>query len=271
WRAPPATTRGRGVAPARHPRTASWHPSGAPTPRAPPGPRARPPPSGLAALPPSRRSSPSGGLPPGSAASVRRGCGSARSSVPSRASANASYVLPDPGRIRAVAAELIADPTSRSPASPRRGRRSGPTPAATPHARSRRAALAPSRPAACRRAGAAWASFEDDQDLALLDDLAFLHAHLFDGARPRRGDRDFHLHRLEDEQLILFGDLRPWLGLHLPHAADELRLDLGHDFFRQRIVRASPIEATGRPRSRASRAAFSTSSPLLLAIRPSST
>src|SRR3989442_2933570 len=37
-----------------------------------------------------------------------------------------------------------------------------------------------------------------------------------------------------------------------------------------RILRASSIEATAWPRSRARRAAFSTSSPLLFAIRPSS-
>src|SRR5206468_12616808 len=137
----------------------------------------------------------------GSAVSARSDCGSARSSGPSRASAIASCVPPDRDRTRAGAAGLIADSTSRSPASPRRGRRSGPTPAAPPRARSRRAALALSRPVACRRAGAARPSFEDDQDLALLDDLTLLNAHLFDGARPRRGARDLHLHRLENEQL----------------------------------------------------------------------
>src|SRR5207237_749343 len=79
-------------------------------------------------------------------------------------------------------------------------------------ARSRRAALAPYPPAAYMRAGAARASFEHDQDLALLDHLTLLHPHLSDGAGPRRRDGDLHLHRLEDEQLVFLGHLRADLG-----------------------------------------------------------
>src|SRR5207253_3589373 len=91
-----------------------------------------------------------------------------------------------------------------------------------PPARSRRAALAPSPPAACMRAGAARASFEHDQDLALLDDLSLLHPHLSNGAGTRRGDGDLHLHRLEDQQLVLLGHLRAGLRLDLPDAPDQL-------------------------------------------------
>src|SRR5205823_3157497 len=124
-------------------------------------------------------------------------------------------------RVGAASAERLRAPL---PPQRRRDRRS----AATPRVRGHRAALAPSPPAAGTPAGAAPVSFEDDQDLALLDHLALLHTHLFDGAGARRRDGDLHLHRLEDEQLIFLGDLRSGLGLHLPHAADQLRLDFSH-------------------------------------------
>src|SRR5579864_8143203 len=122
--------------------------------------------------------------------------------------------------------------------------------AATRRARSRRAALALFPPASGRPAGAAPASLEHDQDLALLDHLRLLHPDFPDRARPGRRDRDLHLHRLE---------------------ADELGFDLGHLFSKHRLWRACSIVATPPPRSRTRRAAFSMSSPLLLAILPSST
>src|SRR5258706_11746904 len=137
--------------------------------------------------------------------------------------------------------------------------------------RSGRAAPALFPPVAGTRAGSARVSFEDDQDLALPHDLALLDADLLDRAGPRRGHWDLHLHGLEDKQLIFLRDLRASLGADLPNVADELCFDFGHLGSRLRIVRASSTEATSRPRSLARRAAFSTSSPLLFAITPSST
>src|SRR5206468_4996810 len=168
--------------------------------------RAHPPPSAAAQPPPPRRSSPSGDRPPGSAASARWGCGCGRSSAPSRGSGSACGESPAPGPTREGGGRSTAGARAPPPVRPRRARRRGPTPATTRLARSRRAALAPSRPAAGRPAGAARASFEDDQDLALLHDLALLDAHLSHLAGARSGDRDLHLHPPEDEQLALLGD-----------------------------------------------------------------
>src|SRR5216684_5558932 len=230
-------------------------------------PRPRPLPSGAARLPPLRRTAPSCAAPLRSSASAPSGCGSGRSSAPSRASAGGRGWFPFRGRTRVVAAEAPGTPLSRWPGPLRRRRRPDSRQGVTRRARSRRAALAPSRPAAGRPAGAAMASFEDDQDLALLDDLALFDADLLHGAGAGSRDRNLHLHRLEDEQLVLLGDLCAGLRPDLPHAAHQLSFDFSHLPLKQRILRASSIVATERPKSRARRAALSTSSPLLFAIR----
>src|SRR2546426_8715920 len=198
--------------------------------------RLRPPPSGEARPPPPRRSWPSCASPLRSSTSARSDCGCARSSALSRANASSCDEL----RGRVPTREGVAE----SPAARLwhwrglvpRGPRWGPRRARTRPARSRRAALAPSRPAACTGAGAARASFEDDQDLALLDHLALLHPHLFHGARAGRGHRDLHLHRLQDQELVLLGHPRAGLGLHLPDAPYKLGLHFGHRVFKHRIL-----------------------------------
>src|SRR5260370_202041 len=119
-------------------------------------------------------------------------------------------------------------PPRPPPPPPSRRPRPGSRSAAAPRARSRRAALGLSRPASGRPAGAAPVSFEDDQDLALLDDLTLLHADLLDGPRARCGHRDLHLHRLEDEQLVLLPDMCARLRLDLPDAADKLGFHFRH-------------------------------------------
>src|SRR2546428_5039535 len=95
------------------------------------------------------------------------------------------------------------------------------------------------------RAGAARASFEHDQDLALLDHLALLHPHLFHGAGTRRGNWDFHLHRLEDQELVLLRHLCAGLGLDLPDAPDQLGLDFSHSSAPP-ITVPSPSTGSGR-------------------------
>src|SRR2546428_4464942 len=127
------------------------------------------------------------------------------------------------------------------------------------------------------RAGAARASLEHDQDLALLDHLALLHPHLFHGAGTRRGNWDFHLHRLEDQELVLLRHLCAGLGLDLPDAPDQLGLDFSHSSAPLtlpllpsrgggRIFRASSPPPSSPPRSLTTRAAFLTSPPLVFAI-----
>src|SRR3979411_561821 len=90
-----------------------------------------------------------------------------------------------------------------------------------------------STPSAYRRlagAGAVLAGpiLEDGDRLPLLDHLALPDQDLADGARHRGGDRDLHLHRLEDHQRVVLLDLLADLGDDLPQVADQLRLDLGH-------------------------------------------
>ncbi len=97
---------------------------------------------------------------------------------------------------------------------------------------------------------------------------------------PARGA---HLHRLEDQKSVFLGHLVTRLGRDLPDAADKLCFDLGHEEAPERDgagrgvasrpswALASALVATSRPRSRTRRLAFSTRSPLLFAILPSST
>src|SRR4029077_3365311 len=69
---------------------------------------------------------------------------------------------------------------------------------------------------------------DDGDGLPLLDHVAFFDEDLPDGARHRGGDRDLHLHGLEDHQRVVLLDLLADLGDDLPQIADQLGLDLGH-------------------------------------------
>src|SRR3954453_2419353 len=70
--------------------------------------------------------------------------------------------------------------------------------------------------------------FEDDQDVALGDRLALLHADLGDLACVLRLDGHFHLHRLEDDDRVAVIDLVADRGLDLPDGSGDVGLYVRH-------------------------------------------
>ena len=55
-----------------------------------------------------------------------------------------------------------------------------------------------------------------------------LDVQLADDTRDLGDDRDLHLHRLEDADLVALGDHLPFLDRHLPHVRGDLGADLSH-------------------------------------------
>src|SRR5262249_31698698 len=85
----------------------------------------------------------------------------------------------------------------------------------------------------------ALALVDDGDQIALLHDLLRLDVELTHDAGDLGDDRDLHLHRLEDDDLVPFGDHLPLLRHHLPHVRRDLGPDLRH---RRRTLR----DQTGR-------------------------
>src|SRR6202041_371014 len=86
-------------------------------------------------------------------------------------------------------------------------------------------------------ASPAWLSFGIDPalpehhcDIALGDRLALGDEDFLDHSGARREQRDFHLHRFEDDQRVFFADAVADRNLDLPHRAGDLALypQIGH-------------------------------------------
>src|SRR5439155_15042337 len=93
--------------------------------------------------------------------------------------------------------------------------------------------------ARCREASRGGRSLDDGEDLALLDHLLLADPDLLDRPRDRGRHGDLHLHRLQDQQDVVFLDPIARGRLHLPHVAHQLGPDLSHPL---------PPALYGRPR-----------------------
>ena len=69
---------------------------------------------------------------------------------------------------------------------------------------------------------------EHGHDVALLDLVLGDDAHFLHDGIVRSRDRDLHLHRLEDDELVALGDSSPGFDTDLPHVGGDLGADLGH-------------------------------------------
>src|SRR5205814_4465263 len=98
-------------------------------------------------------------------------------------------------------------------------------------------------------------SLEDHGDIALADRIALGDENLAYDPSPRREQRDFHLHRLKDDQRVVLGDAVADRDLDFPDRAGDLA---AHLEFRHRgmISRLANPPASNRAGARSATPAF---------------
>src|SRR5437588_3749369 len=77
--------------------------------------------------------------------------------------------------------------------------------------------------------------FHNRDGLALGDDVVDLDEQRFELSRNRRGDRDFHLHRLDESYVVALSDARADLKRKRANASRDVgdNLDLWHSVLRR--------------------------------------